>query len=267
HISHVAQADPVGCPQLDGQSHLPFVETWTRLESESDDDILPYGKIVACRSLRTPHFSPFKTHRAASRSRWKIPQIHGRIVALAQRQIPIDHIGGGAGIDHPTVLQMNGVSAKLGDRSHVMTHKKHGSSLFCHITHFAKTFLLERSVADGQHLVDHQNLRLQVRSHRKRQPHVHPARIVFYRRVEELLHVRPARAILRKQPRRKKVPHPVCDHVAQRSILRPSAASVSEEIPLSQVLGKNDNLGAHDPQPNGVWSVTQYCSVSNYVGK
>src|SRR5207244_10751475 len=81
----------------------------------------------------------------------------------------------------------------------------------------------------------------------------------------ELLLVRPARAILRKQPRLKKVPHPVCDHVAQRSILRPSAASVSEEIPLSQVLGKHDNLGAHDPQPNGVWSVTEYCSVSNYV--
>src|SRR6266480_7843970 len=83
----------------------------------------------------------------------------------------------------------------------------------------------------------------------------------------ELLLVRPARAILRKQARRNKAAYSSCDHVTQRSITRPSAALVSEEIPLSQVLGKNDNLGAHDPQPNGVWCVTQYCSVSNYVGK
>ena len=56
-----------------------------------------------------------------------------------------------------------------------------------HFVHLAQAFLLERRVADGQHLVDDQDLRLEVRRHGEGQPHVHAAGVALDRRVEELL--------------------------------------------------------------------------------
>ena len=50
-----------------------------------------------------------------------------------------------------------------------------------------EAFLLECIVADGQHLVDDQDLRLQVRGDGEGQPHVHPRGVALHRRVEELL--------------------------------------------------------------------------------
>ena len=55
------------------------------------------------------------------------------------------------------------------------------------IAHLAEALLLERGVADGQHLVDDQDLRLQMRGHGEREAHVHAARIALHRRIEELL--------------------------------------------------------------------------------
>ena len=46
---------------------------------------------------------------------------------------------------------------------------------------------LELGVADGEHLVDEQDLGLEVRSDRERKPDVHAARIALDRRVDELL--------------------------------------------------------------------------------
>ena len=42
-------------------------------------------------------------------------------------------------------------------------------------------------VADGQHLVDDQDLRLEVRGDREGQADVHPGGVALHRRVEELL--------------------------------------------------------------------------------
>ena len=56
-----------------------------------------------------------------------------------------------------------------------------------HVAHLAQALLLERRVADRQHLVHQQDLRLQVRGDGEGQPHVHAARVALDRRVEELL--------------------------------------------------------------------------------
>ena len=58
---------------------------------------------------------------------------------------------------------------------------------FGDVLHLAQALLLERGVADGEHFVDDQDLRLQVGGHRESQPHVHPAGVALDRRVEELL--------------------------------------------------------------------------------
>ncbi len=59
--------------------------------------------------------------------------------------------------------------------------------LLCDILHLAQALLLELDVADRQHLVDDQDLRLQVRRDGERQAHVHAAGVALDRRVEEFL--------------------------------------------------------------------------------
>ena len=55
------------------------------------------------------------------------------------------------------------------------------------VLHLAEALLLELGVADRQHLVDDQDLRLEMRRHGEGEPHVHAARVALDRRVEELL--------------------------------------------------------------------------------
>ena len=56
-----------------------------------------------------------------------------------------------------------------------------------HLLHLAETFLLKRGVADREHFVDQEDVRLQVRGDREGEPHVHAAAVAFDRRVEEPL--------------------------------------------------------------------------------
>ena len=55
------------------------------------------------------------------------------------------------------------------------------------VVHLAEALLLEPRVADREHFVDDQDLRLEVRRDREREPHVHAARVVLHRRVDEAL--------------------------------------------------------------------------------
>ena len=66
---------------------------------------------------------------------------------------------------------------RLGDRVHVVADEQHRPALAHDVAHLPEALLLERRVADGEHLVDDQDLRLQVRRHRERQPHVHAAEL------------------------------------------------------------------------------------------
>ena len=55
------------------------------------------------------------------------------------------------------------------------------------VLHAAEAAPLELRVADREHLVDEQDLGLEVRGDREREPHVHAARVALHRRVDELL--------------------------------------------------------------------------------
>ena len=61
------------------------------------------------------------------------------------------------------------------------------SAAFGYFLHLAQTLLLELRIADGEHLVDDQDFRLQMRRHREGEPHLHAAGIALDRRVDELL--------------------------------------------------------------------------------
>src|SRR6201990_1062112 len=67
--------------------------------------------------------------------------------------------------------------------------EKNGSPLTDHFLHLVITLPLKGSVADGQHLVEDENLRCEVRGDGEGQPQVHPRRVMFDRRVQKLLHL------------------------------------------------------------------------------
>src|SRR6266851_4704163 len=55
------------------------------------------------------------------------------------------------------------------------------------MTHPTEALLLKSQIADCEDLVDDEDLRLKVRRDRKRQAHVHAARVALHRRVDELI--------------------------------------------------------------------------------
>ena len=53
--------------------------------------------------------------------------------------------------------------------------------------HSSQALFLEIDIADGQHLVDDQDLRLQMRGNSKGEPHIHARAVALDRRVEKFL--------------------------------------------------------------------------------
>ena len=68
-----------------------------------------------------------------------------------------------------------------------MADEDDGASVPRDVAHLAEALLLELDVADGEHLVDEEDLGLEVRGDGEREPHLHPARVALDRSVEEAL--------------------------------------------------------------------------------
>ena len=69
-----------------------------------------------------------------------------------------------------------------------MTNEKYGATVYPgDRLHFAKTFLLKLRVANGQYLVDHKNLRIEMRRDRKGEADIHSAAVMLHRGIEKLL--------------------------------------------------------------------------------
>ena len=66
-----------------------------------------------------------------------------------------------------------------------MADEQHGAPAAGDVLHLAEALLLKARVADGQHLVDDQDLRVEMRRHGEGQAHVHAARVALHRRVQE----------------------------------------------------------------------------------
>ena len=71
-----------------------------------------------------------------------------------------------------------------------MANKQHCPPAVRDILHLAEALLLELSVADGENLVDDQDLWFQVGGDGEGQPNVHAAGVALDRRVEELFDFR-----------------------------------------------------------------------------
>ncbi len=74
------------------------------------------------------------------------------------------------------------------DRGHLVTDEEDGSAVDGDVVHLAEALLLELLIADGQDLVDEEDLRLEVCRYGERQADVHAAGVPLHGRVEELRH-------------------------------------------------------------------------------
>ena len=109
--------------------------------------------------------------------------------AAAGEQVLLDHVADGAIVAHqPPAVEEEGPLAELLHGVHVVADEEDRAPAAAHLAHLPQAPLLELRVADREHLVHHQDLGLQVGGHGEGQAHVHAARVVLHRRVEEALH-------------------------------------------------------------------------------
>src|SRR5262245_46722724 len=80
-----------------------------------------------------------------------------------------------------------GQSAEAFDRGHVVADEQDRPALLRHLADLAETFPLEGGVADRQHLVDQENLWLEMDGDRERQADIHATRVVLGGGIDELL--------------------------------------------------------------------------------
>ena len=85
------------------------------------------------------------------------------------------------------VLHEDRAVAELRDGLHVVRDEQDRASVRTEVLHAAEAPPLELRVTDCEHLVDEQDLGLEMRSDRERESHVHAARVALHGRVEEPL--------------------------------------------------------------------------------
>ena len=70
-------------------------------------------------------------------------------------------------VDEPAVLQQQRRGAEAGERLQLVADEQDGPAAAGHVVHLAQALLLEGHVADRQHLVHDQDLRVEVGRHAK----------------------------------------------------------------------------------------------------
>ncbi|CAA9406152.1 MAG: hypothetical protein AVDCRST_MAG64-1988 [uncultured Phycisphaerae bacterium] len=133
-------------------------------------------------------------HRQTGEDRLALGVLDARLLVdrqvgalVRQGQVLLDALLGSKPFAGDAVLDEDHLRTQAGDRVHVVADEQNRAALPHDVAHLPKALALERRVADREHLVDDQDLRLQVGRDRERQPDVHAAAVALDRRVEELL--------------------------------------------------------------------------------
>ena len=89
--------------------------------------------------------------------------------------------------DHPALVEQHRAVAEALDRAHVVGHEQDRAALALEPLELVEALLLEARVADREHLVDQQDLGVDLDRDREREPHRHARGVVLQPHVEELL--------------------------------------------------------------------------------
>ena len=122
------------------------------------------------------------------------PRLDFRALLLQnQPDVLIDHLVRFAlRVDVPA-YQQNRPVRKLFHQAQIVRNKQHRNLPFAQLFELAYAAVGKHRIAHRQRFVHHQNLRLHVNRRRKRQPHIHAARVFFHRPLQKLADVRECR--------------------------------------------------------------------------
>ncbi len=138
-----------------------------------------------------------------------------------------------AELDHVSALHQHRAVAEALDGAHVVGDEDDRAPFALEAEELLEALLLEGGVADGEHLVDQQDLRIDLDRDREREPHEHPGRVVLELQVQELLAVRRTRRSRRtvRGPRLRLSPSMIALMItlsrAVRSELNPTPSSMN----------------------------------------
>src|SRR5437660_378543 len=104
--------------------------------------------------------------------------------------VDVDAFADGTIGDFPAGIEKYPAPANALERAQIMADEQDRAAVAGHVLHLAETPLLEFHVADGEHLVDDEDLRLEMGSDRKSQAHIHTGRVALHGRVQESLDLR-----------------------------------------------------------------------------
>ena len=94
------------------------------------------------------------------------PALSARIV---QRVVSAGDVGRPTQVGDPAVVQEHRAVAEALDRVHVVRHEQDGAPLRFQVVEVAEAFRLKRLVADLEHLVEEEDVRVDLDGHRERQ--------------------------------------------------------------------------------------------------
>ena len=147
-------------------------------------------------------------------------------------EIALDRSVRGAVEDELSLLEQDRPGAEAPHRGEVVADEDDGATLLRDVAHLAEALLLELRVADGEHLVDEQDLRLEVRGDGEREPHLHAARVALHRRVEEALDARELDDLV--EPARDLRAAHAEDRAVQEDVLAPGELGMEARADLEQ---------------------------------
>src|SRR5271170_745705 len=105
-------------------------------------------------------------------------------------QISIHYQLAGACRGHFAVFQQDAARAKFGDGAEIVGNENYRGAAAQNAVHSLEAAILEDHVANAQHFVHDQDVRINVRGNRKAQPRVHARRVSLYRSIDEIREAR-----------------------------------------------------------------------------
>ena len=92
-----------------------------------------------------------------------------------------------ADVDDAAAFEQHRAVAEALDRAHVVGHEQDRPTLLPKPAELVEALLLEGGVADGEHLVDQQDVGVDLDRDGERQPHEHPRGVVLQLELDEFL--------------------------------------------------------------------------------
>ena len=117
-------------------------------------------------------------------------------------------------------------------RGHVVGDEHDRPAAAPHLAEDVRALLLEGRVADGQHLVDQQDVGVRLDHHREGEPHQHPRRVVLQLQVDELLELGEVEHGV--EPRRGLAPGEAHHHPVERHVLAGGQLGVEADAELDE---------------------------------